>query len=90
VSRTNALLYGIGSLAFAACSRPASSSPDAAPAPSASIAASASASAHPFAYTGKLEPNPDPVADLVARTYTVTVREDLVHAGTTAGVVSWS
>jgi len=88
VTRTNALLYGVVCLALGACSRPASSSPDAAPAASGSTAASASA--HPFAYTGKLEPNPDPVADLVARTYTVTVREDLVHAGTTAGVVSWS
>lgn len=71
----------------ASCGRTPSGPADAAPSASASVPASASASA---AYAGKVEPPGDPVADLVSRTYALSMADDLVHAGTTAGVVSWS
>ena len=55
--------------------------PQQAPAPSAS---------HPTAFTGTAQPDEDPTAALKARTYVTVASGDLVHAGTTAGVVSWS
>lgn len=71
----------------ASCGRSPSGSKDAGPGAPASAPASASVSA---AYAGKLEAPGDPVSDLVARTYALSIEGDLVHAGTTAGVVSWS
>ncbi|MBI5535175.1 MAG: hypothetical protein HY898_20780 [Deltaproteobacteria bacterium] len=50
----------------------------------------ASASSRPTAFTGKLEPHEDPIDALKARTYVLATNADVVHAGTTAGVVSWS
>lgn len=90
MSRAFALLLSCSAIALAAsCGRPSAVSNDAGPKASASVSASPSASVS-AAYAGKLEPPGDPVADLVARTYALSMADDLVHAGTTAGVVSWS
>ena len=50
----------------------------------------ASSASRPTAFTGRPEPHQDPIDSLKARTYAVAPHADLVHAGTTAGVVSWS
>jgi hypothetical protein len=57
---------------------------------SAPASVSASASAFPVAYSGVLDPPSQPIDALKARTYALAVQGSIVHAGTTAGVVTWS